>query len=53
MGLSIDRVQMVTQHGNWKILQRYTHLESLDTFDKYEGWAALKKATASYISLVA
>jgi len=53
MGLSIDRVQMVTQHGSWKILQRYTHLDSLDTFDKYDGWAALKKATASYISLVA
>ena len=53
LGLPIERVQMVTQHGNWEILKRYTHLTSLDIFDKYEGWAALKKATASYISLVA
>jgi integrase len=53
IGLPIHHVQMVTQHGNWKILERYTHLESLETFDKYEGWEPLKKATASYVSLVA
>jgi len=52
-GLPIHHVQMVTQHGNWEILERYTHLTTLDTFNKYEGWEPLKKATASYVSLVA
>jgi site-specific recombinase XerD len=52
-GLPIHHVQMVTQHGSWKILERYTHLVTLDTFNKYEGWEPLKKATTSYVSLVA
>ena len=52
-GLPIHHVQMVTQHASWKILERYTHLESMDTFNKYKDWEPLKKATASYVSLVA
>ena len=53
IGLSIERVQMVTLHGSWKVLQRYTHLISLGKVDKYKGWAGLERATARHLNLVA
>ena len=50
MGFSIDRVQMVTQHGNWNILKRYTHVSSMDIVDKYEGWSALERVGAWHLT---
>jgi integrase len=39
----IPRVAMVTGHGSWDNLKRYTHLTSTEPFDKYAGWEWLDR----------
>ncbi len=37
-GLDIPRVAQVTGHRSWSSLQRYTHLQGGEVFDKWAGW---------------
>ncbi|MFV8817623.1 tyrosine-type recombinase/integrase [Haliea sp. E17] len=37
-GLDIPRVSKVTGHKSWGSLQRYAHLEHVESFNKYEKW---------------
>lgn len=41
LGWDIPRVAMVTGHGSWDNLKRYTHLVKPEPFDKYAGWSWL------------
>ena len=43
LGWDIPRVGMVTGHGSWDNLKRYTHLSSAEPFDKYAGWRWLER----------
>lgn len=43
LGWDIPRVAMVTGHGSWDNLKRYTHLVKSEPFDKYAGWKWLKR----------
>lgn len=43
LGWDIPRVGMVTGHGSWDNLKRYTHLTSAEPVDKYAGWEWVKR----------
>ncbi|SEQ47923.1 Phage integrase family protein [Amphritea atlantica] len=43
LGWDITRVAMVTGHGSWDNLKRYTHLVKSEPFDKYAGWEWLAR----------
>lgn len=43
IGKSINEVAMVTGHSSWDSLKRYTHLENVEYFDKYEDFSWLEK----------
>lgn len=43
LGWDIPRVAMVTGHGSWDNLKRYTHLVKSEPFDKYAGWQWLER----------
>lgn len=38
LGWDIPRVSNVSGHKSWATLQRYTHLQHHDPYNKYEGW---------------
>jgi integrase len=43
LGWDIPRVEMVSLHGSWQNLKRYTHLSKSEPHDKYAGWSWLDK----------
>ncbi len=43
LGWDIPRVAMVTGHGSWDNLKRYTHLTQTKEIDKYADWKKLTK----------
>ena len=43
LGWDIPRVEMVSLHGSWQNLKRYTHLSKSEAYDKYAGWSWLER----------
>lgn len=48
-GWDIPRVAQVTGHKSWATLQRYTHLQGSDVFDRWEGWEWRPRLTRAAI----
>lgn len=51
-GLDIPRVAKVTGHRSWACLQRYSHLEGIEPFDKYQGWKWLRSNRPARLEIV-
>ncbi|MEM0953336.1 MAG: site-specific integrase [Pseudomonadota bacterium] len=51
-GMDIPRVALHTGHRSWAQLQRYTHLQHKEPFDKYADWKWLKHKHAGRLQIV-